>query len=221
MNALLKWNSPANIAQVADFISEAGTNYDVCPLVAGGIYTITMFIRSATEGTMIINPDESVYEVAYIYSGISTYYQMYTLVLFAQNSGMLKIAGDNIDFKSVSVEVGDYVITGMLEFSRAPIRPAQKLGFIQPQVLSAGGVQFGYDFLVQDDIFDLPLRLTGAELAAFVSFFIDGARGTANPFFYVDVLGAVVRVRFAEPILPQITEVAYDSYTVTVQLRVQ
>jgi hypothetical protein len=69
------------------------------------------------------------------------------------------------------------------------------------------------------EVFELPLRLTSAEVGPFKLFHRDGARGMANPFTYTDVLGVATSVRFADPNLPEIRERAYNLFEATARLR--
>lgn len=109
----------------------------------------------------------------------------------------------------------------LLPFSRAPLRPAGSLAFRQASRQSTGAVRFGFDWYVRDALFALPLRLSEAEKTTFLTFWRTTVRGMSAPFTYLDPEGTALAVRFAAATLPQIREVAYDAYEVTVSLRVQ
>lgn len=114
-----------------------------------------------------------------------------------------------------------FVHTGQtITFSRAPLRPGRLLNKIQPRELSAADVPIVYDSLADDDLIELPLRLTTAERAALEFFFLNSARGRSNPFTYTDIAGVSKSVKFNQATL-SIKETGYDSHAGTVSLRVQ
>ena len=110
---------------------------------------------------------------------------------------------------------------GSITFTYAPLRPTKKLSLAQSTILSSGGIRFGFDYYYKDDLLDLPLRLTTVEVATFLTFWREKARGMAVAFTYTDTQGATLSVQFADNKLPNLTEKAYGVNTVTVSLRVQ
>lgn len=110
---------------------------------------------------------------------------------------------------------------GQLDFSRAPRLPRRALAYAQARIESGGAVPYITDYSRRDEVIDLPLRLTAAEVTALKTFFHTAAHGRAFPFDYVDVSGNSVPVKFASSLLPKITEKAYNAYDCTLQLRLQ
>lgn len=107
-----------------------------------------------------------------------------------------------------------------ITFSRSPVRPLFSLDMIQPKEQSAADVMFVYTSLTTNDLFELPLRLTSEERASLESFFINVVMGQAEPFYYVNSAGIGVPVKFNQSTL-DIKEIAYNSHSATVPLRVQ
>ncbi len=109
---------------------------------------------------------------------------------------------------------------GSITFTRSPRRPDNSLDVVQPQRTGPGGVRFGFAQTIVAAVISLPLRLTTAEKDALLVFFNTTANGMADQFIYTTTDGSALPVRFATPKLDGLTEVAYDAWTVTVQLRV-
>jgi len=188
-------------------------------LQAGVAYTLTFSARSATGGWLIVytatNFSNLYQQTPPLTAGYTQY--AYTFTSTVGQALMAYFATDDIDMISIRLAR----MTDGVVFTRAPLRPSFFLATPQALPESAGAVRYGHDFYDADDEFDLPLRLTTAELAAFVTFWRTVARGMVNPLVYTDVRGSVLPVRFAAPALPQIVETAYNLHTTTIRLRVQ
>jgi hypothetical protein len=110
---------------------------------------------------------------------------------------------------------------GSVSFRSGPLYPDGDLSTPQALPESAGAERVGCDYYYVDSLIDLPIRMTAAELASFLTFWRSYARGMAVAFTYTDVLGVAISAKFAVPTLPQIIEAGYNLYTTTVSLRVQ
>lgn len=109
-----------------------------------------------------------------------------------------------------------------LVFSRNPRRPGGDLSFAQPDLRTPAGEKTGRDYLVKNDIVDLPWEnMPDADKDGLLSFWLNTARGMANPFDWTDTLGTVRTVRFATPKLPAFRERAFGCWAVSVQLRIE
>ncbi len=109
--------------------------------------------------------------------------------------------------------------SGSIEFTYPPLRPPGSLDFLQAEEQSAGGVGFGFQSYATNDLFELTVRLTRAEVDTFKDFYLNKAHGLANPFTYTDVLGTATTVKFQK--VGTIVERAYNVWSCPVQLRVQ
>lgn len=109
---------------------------------------------------------------------------------------------------------------GSVIFSRGPRRPDNTFRPQQPVRRSAAGVRSAYYSIINDDLITLPLRLSAAEKELLISFWDTVVDGMAETFVYTDTNGIAYTVVFDTPALPDLTEVAYNEYEVTVTLRV-
>jgi len=109
-----------------------------------------------------------------------------------------------------------------LDFDQAPQRPPRDLQLIQADARSAGGDRFGFDILASEDIVTLTWpRLLGYHRNQLIDWFNNVADGMANSFSYVDKNGVEQTVRFADPQLPEIRQIAGDRYVVQIRLLVE
>jgi len=108
---------------------------------------------------------------------------------------------------------------GNVTITRAPARGDNALSFQQAAEETAGATRFAYPLYVKDAVFDLPLRMTTVEKAEFLAFWNTTVRGSIYPFTYRDAFGVATVVRFASPVLPEISERSYDLHICTVKLR--
>lgn len=108
---------------------------------------------------------------------------------------------------------------GRVDFSRAPLRPDNSLAPRQPQRKTAGGVRKSYTALIEDDLMTIVLRMTDGERDQFISFWNAVVNGMVEPFTYNPVVGSPVTVCFNTPELPDLSDKAFNSNTVTVVLR--
>lgn len=115
--------------------------------------------------------------------------------------------------------LGLYRPVEMIRFSRAPLRPACSLERLQARELTAVDVPIVHVSLATNDIMQLTLRLTAAELALLQFFFTNTVRGMSLPFLFTDSANVTRTVHFNQPRL-QPREHAYDTYFVDVVLRV-
>lgn len=106
-------------------------------------------------------------------------------------------------------------------FGRSPLRPPVSGSFLQPLLTSAGGERSGRDYYIKNQLIELVWpRLSGWDMRRLVTWWKTVARGMGNEFTYTDVNGTDTVVTFAEPTLPEIVEIAYDTYRVVCRLRV-
>jgi hypothetical protein len=109
---------------------------------------------------------------------------------------------------------------GSITFTRTPQRPDRSLDVIQPARTSAGGSRFGFAHTIINQAIRLRLRLTTAEKNALLAFFNSTVKGMSEVFIYTDPMGNAQSVRFGTPRLNGLREKAYDSWEITVALRI-
>lgn len=115
-----------------------------------------------------------------------------------------------------------YDVTTGLYFARAPQRPAQTLGFVQPLQATTGAERIVEDYLVKNAVIELHwANMLRFDRDRLLFWWLYTARGMVNAFTYVDLSGSTALVRFSDSKLPEIRERAYDSFEVTIRLRVQ
>jgi hypothetical protein len=107
-----------------------------------------------------------------------------------------------------------------ITFTLSPLRPQWSLDRIQPREQTAADVPIVHDSLAVDDLMTLVLRLTDSNRSELEWFFTNVARGMSNAFTYNDTSGTARTVKFHQPTLNP-REIAYNSHTVTVTMRVQ
>ena len=106
-------------------------------------------------------------------------------------------------------------------FGRSPLRPAFSVDFVQSLLTSAGAERSGRGYYVKNQLIDIEWpRLSGWDTRRLLTWWRTVARGMSNTFTYTDVNGVATVVRFAVPTLPEIREIAYDTFQVRCQLRV-
>ena len=110
---------------------------------------------------------------------------------------------------------------GSITFSRGPHRPDNSLAPVQPLRKSAGGVRLGFASAFDKNLIRPRLRLSEVEKAQFIAFWDTIVNGMSEPFTYTDTSGFAQVVSFEDPALPDIIDIGYDSYEVTVTLRAQ
>lgn len=111
--------------------------------------------------------------------------------------------------------------TAGFNLKRLPLYPDYELLFDQATEQATGGNLFGYAPYAQEMIMRLKWpRMCKADKLLLEALF-SAVRGMADTFVYTNVItGPSQRVRFAEPSLPVMPEVAYETYDVSIGLRI-
>lgn len=86
--------------------------------------------------------------------------------------------------------------------------------------LPVDGIEYGFRNTITNQSLSLPMRMTTAQKDQFLTFFNTTVRGMSELFVYTDPLGRPVTARFAERSLTGLLEKAYNSWEITVPLRV-
>lgn len=111
--------------------------------------------------------------------------------------------------------------TAGFSLKRLPLYPEYELLFEQAVEQPGGGSVLGFEPYAQEMVMRLkwPRMCKGDKL--FVEALHKAARGMADTFVYTNLItGPSQRVRFAEPVLPVMPEVAYEQYDVSIGLRI-
>lgn len=218
------WNPPGNLSSVTTYHGApltGGIDIQASYLQPGHTYTISMQAKSANSTYLLVLVPGYSPPAPFT---IGTDYRFIAFTFTAADpspSDMVILLRyfHGIDIINFCVVEGTSP-NGALSLSRPPLLPVNdSLSPLNPSTESAGAQIIGQDYVVARDTFDLPVRLTAAEVTQFLTFWRDTVRGMSTPFSYVDARGNVTAVRFAEPTLPQIVERGYDAYAVTAKLR--
>ncbi len=110
---------------------------------------------------------------------------------------------------------------GSVTFSRAFQRPERSFALLQAARKTAAGFPRGYHYIILNSLITIKLRMNQSERDSFLQFWSTTVNGMVNAFTYTATDGVTNQVRFNTSELPDITETAYGSFTVTVVLRVQ
>lgn len=111
--------------------------------------------------------------------------------------------------------------SGTVTFTRAPLHPLKRRGYIQPGSSSTGGHRVTGAAITKAQYIELRwTSMPRADLDALLTFWQSVARGSARQFTFTDVAGASQAACFADANRPQFREKAYNSFEVSCRLRV-
>jgi hypothetical protein len=184
---------------------------------ANSDYTLDFIGSSASAGSVTVSTSAVVSPYPNVpLTAVPSAYQLKFRTVAAPSQVAFNMSAADINLTSVRLSYD----LARLTFSRSPQRPDATYEAVQAVRQTAGGVLLSYDQIITKQLIRLKLRLTTAEKEALLVFFDSSAVGMANAFTYTNTAGVATSVRFDSPRLDGLLEKAYNTWELTVGLRV-